>query len=142
MKCQQLMTENPSYCLATDTVDKAAQVMKDKHVGPVPVVENSQTRRVAGILTDRDIAVKVVAERRDPSRTAIDEVMSRDLVTCDPEDDVEKALEAMARHRLRRVLVVDQSGALRGIISQADVARRVSQPAKTGEVVREISRPS
>jgi CBS domain-containing protein len=142
MRCQELMTGNPSYCLKSDKVADAAQVMKERQVGPVPVVENTKTKKVAGILTDRDIAVKVVAEGRDPNETVIGEVMSRDVVTCRPEDDAQRAIDAMAEHRVRRILVVDGDGSLRGIISQADVATRVAPPETTGEVVREISRPS
>lgn len=141
MKCQEVMTENPSYCLTSDSVMQAARLMKGEHVGPVPVIEDPASKRVAGILTDRDITVKVVAEGRDPNSTPVREVMSTSLVTCKPDDDVDDALEAMKEHQVRRVLVVDDSHSLRGIISQADIATRLDKIKKTGEVVKEISQP-
>lgn len=139
MKCKDVMTTNVSCCLPTDAVSEAAHQMKDRRIGPIPVVESMASRKVRGILTDRDIAVKVVAEGRDPRTTPVSLVMTSNLVTCHPEDDVEGAMEAMTGQLVRRVLVVDELGILQGIISQADVATRVNNAKKTGEVVREIS---
>lgn len=141
MKCQDVMTQSPAFCLKTDPVSEAARLMRGEDVGPIPVVDDPDSRRVVGIVTDRDITVKVVAEERDPSSTAIQEIMTRDLVTCQPDDDIEDAIDAMSDHQVRRVLVVDSSTRLLGIISQADVATRVGKAKQTGEVVREISQP-
>jgi CBS domain-containing protein len=139
MKCKDVMTTNVSCCLATDPVSEAAHQMRDRQVGPVPVLDDLASRHVAGILTDRDIAVKVVAEGRDPDATPVSLVMTNELVTCHPEDDVDDAMEAMSHRLVRRVLVVDERGTLQGIISQADIATRVNNNKKTGEIVREIS---
>ena len=141
MKCKDVMTSDLSLCVGTDMVSGAARLMKEGAVGPVPVVEDLQSRKVEGILTDRDIAVKVVAEGHDPASTEVRDVMTRRLIACGPEDDIKAATEAMAREQVRRVLVVDQDGTLQGIISQADVARRIGDTRKTGSVVRDISRP-
>ena len=138
-KCSDVMTGNPVYALPDDTVEKVAQLMKKEDIGPVPVVDDEQNKRLVGIVTDRDLALKVVAEGRDPQTTKVEEVMTRKLITCRPDDDVESAMKAMAQYQLRRIPVVDDANRLVGIISQADVATRVDEPAKTAEVVKEIS---
>ena len=121
-KCSDVMTENPVYALPDDTVEKVAQLMKKEDIGPVPVVDDERNKRLVGIVTDRDLALKVVAEGRDPQTTKVEEVMTRKLITCRPDDDVESAMKAMAQYQLRRIPVVDEANRLVGIISQADVA--------------------
>jgi CBS domain-containing protein len=138
-KCSDVMTDNPVYALPDDTVEKVAQLMKKEDIGPVPVVDDERHKRLVGIVTDRDLALKVVAEGRDPQTTKVEEVMTRKLITCRPDDDVESAMKAMAQYQLRRIPVVDNDDRLVGIISQADVATRVDEPEKTAEVVKEIS---
>jgi CBS domain-containing protein len=138
-KCSEVMTMNPACCLPNDTVLQLAQMMKDKDIGPVPIIENEQTRRLVGIVTDRDLALKVVAEGRDARTTTAAEVMTRKVVSCHAEDDLQKALEAMSEHQLRRIPVVDNDFRIIGIIAQADVATRVDQPEKTAALVKGIS---
>jgi CBS domain-containing protein len=135
------MTTDLSCCVAEDTVDRAARIMRDGDVGPVPVVNNQSENRLVGIVTDRDIAIKVVAAGRDAQTTRVRDVMSENLVTCGPEDHYTEALDAMASNQVRRVLIVNGDGTLAGIISQADVARRSSEE-EVGEVVEEISEPA
>ena len=138
-KCNEVMTKNPVCCLPTDLVSKAAELMKSKDIGPVPIIENEQTRKLVGIVTDRYLALKIVAEGRDPKSTKAEAVMTRDVVTCRAEDDLQKALDAMSGHKLRRIPVVDNNNGIVGIIAQADVATRVDQPEKTAAMVRGIS---
>jgi len=138
-KCNEVMTKNPVCCLPSDTVSKVAGLMKSKDIGGVPIIENEQTKKLIGIVTDRDLALKIVADGRDPKSTKAEEVMTRKLITCRPDDDVESAMKAMAQYQLRRIPVVDNDDRLVGIISQADVATRVDEPEKTAEVVKEIS---
>jgi len=138
-KCSEVMTMNPACCLPNNTVLQLAQMMKDKDIGPVPIIENEQTRRLVGIVTDRDLALKVVAEGRDAGTTTAAEVMTRKVVTCHAEDDLQKALDAMSEHQLRRIPVVDNDFRIIGIIAQADVATRVDQPEKTAALVKGIS---
>jgi CBS domain-containing protein len=90
-------------------------------------------------VTDRDLALKIVAGGRDPKSMKAEEVMTRKVVTCRAEDDLQKALDAMSEHKLRRIPVVDNNNGIVGIIAQADVATRVDQPEKTAAVVRGIS---
>jgi CBS domain-containing protein len=106
-------------------------------VGSVPVVEEG---RLAGIVTDRDIVIRAVADRRDPQTVKVDEVASRDLVTVEPEEDLDEALALMARHQVRRLPVVEQ-GQLVGMLAPADVALEAKEK-KVGETVEEISKPT
>lgn len=137
--CAEVMTKNPVCCLPNDMVADAAKLMKNGNVGSIPVVENDQTRRLVGIITDRDLALKILAEGHDAKSTRVEAVMTRKLVTCQPEDDLQKALDAMAEHQLRRLPVVDADNKVVGIIAQADVAIRAHQPEKTAEMVKGIS---
>jgi CBS domain-containing protein len=133
------MTKNPVCCLPDDMAAKAAGLMKSGNIGSVPVIENEQTKKLVGIVTDRDLALKIVAEGRDSRSTKVADVMTGKVVTCGAEDDLQKALDAMAEHQLRRIPVVDNDNRILGIIAQADVATRVDQPEKTAEMVKEIS---
>jgi CBS domain-containing protein len=139
-KCDEVMTKNPVCCLPDDMVAKVAQLMKRENIGPIPVIENEQTQKLVGIVTDRDLALKIVAEGRDAKSTKVEAVMTRKVVTCRAEDDLQKALDAMSEHQLRRIPVVDNDNKIVGIIAQADVATRVNQPEKTAAMVKGISR--
>lgn len=137
--CSDVMTKNPVCALSGDTVANVAQLMKERDIGPVPIVEDKISKRLIGIVTDRDLALKVVADGRDPNTTMVRDVMTSDVVTCREDDEIETALDAMSSHQLRRILVVDRDDNLVGIIAQADIATRMNEPEKTGEVVKEIS---
>jgi CBS domain-containing protein len=140
MKCSEIMTPSPVYCLPTYSAYQVALLMKSEDVGSIPVVKNRQDRRLTGIVTDRDLALKVVAEGRDPYDTLVEDVKSLDIITCEAADDLDEVLKLMERYQLRRIPVVDSDHQLIGIISQADVATRIGEPEKTAEVVSEISR--
>jgi len=138
-KSRDIMTEDVVCCTSEDTVHEAAQLMKTEDIGPVLVVDNQQSRTLVGIVTDRDLALKVIADGRDPQTTRVGDVMSKKLVTCYADDDVEVAMKAMAQYQLRRIPVVEGNMRLVGIISQADIATRVNSPEETAEIVKEIS---
>lgn len=138
-KCNEVMTKNPVCCLPDTMVAEAAKLMKSKNIGSIPVIENEQTKKLVGIVTDRDLALKIVAEGLDAKSTKVGAVMTHKVVTCRADDDLQKALDAMAEHQLRRIPVVDNDDKVVGIIAQADVATRVNQPEKTAEMVKEIS---
>jgi CBS domain-containing protein len=135
------MTPDPTCCNSGDPVVNAAEIMKIEDVGAVPVVDAPDSRKLAGIITDRDIVLQVVAEGRDVRGVRIEEVMSRNPVTCRPDEDVQNALDRMAQHQVRRIPVVDGKGRVVGIISQADVLTRLDQPEKTAGVIEDISQP-
>ena len=138
-KCDEVMTKKTVCCLPDDMAAKAAQLMKRENIGSIPVIENEQTQKLIGIVTDRDLALTIVAEGRDAKNTKVEAVMTRKVVTCGAEDDVQKALDAMSKHQLRRIPVVDNDNKILGIIAQADVATRGNQPEKTAAMVKEIS---
>ena len=133
---RELMTSNPRSSQADKPVIEAAKIMRDEDVGLVPIVEGD---RLVGTLTDRDIAIRLVAEGKDPASTPVKDVASRDLVTVDPDQDLDEALRLMAQHQVRRLPVVEEDGKLVGVVAQADVARQ-SDDKKTGEVVERISK--
>lgn len=138
-KCRDVMTEELVFCTPGDAVSEVAKMMKREDIGPVLIVDSERSKTLVGIVTDRDLAIKVVGEGRDPKNTKVEDVMTRKLVTCHADDNIENALKAMAQYQLRRIPVVDENMKLVGIISQADVATRVDEPERTAEVVREIS---
>lgn len=140
MKCVEIMTKDPVCCLPSDTVQKAAQLMKNEDVGPIPVVDAEPTRKLIGIVTDRDLAIRVVAEGRDPRTTTVQQVMTTSAISCTADDDVRGALNAMEENQIRRIPVVDDNDRLIGIIAQADIATRINEPEKTAELVEEISK--
>ncbi|TMM24053.1 MAG: CBS domain-containing protein [Actinobacteria bacterium] len=130
------MTVNPCTIDADQTVAYAARMMRDEDVGLAPVVEG---QRLVGTLTDRDIAVRVVAEGKDPQVVKVREVASTDLVTVDPQQDLDEALRLMADHQVRRLPVVENEGRVVGVLAQADIAEE-AKPKKVGELVEEISK--
>jgi CBS domain-containing protein len=142
MKISEIMTKDPRSVSPDTPVSEAARLMKEEDVGLVPVVERvggAETRgRLVGVVTDRDIAIRVVAEGRDPQSTKVEEVASQNVVTVDPRQDLDEALRLMATHQLRRLPVVEEDGKLVGIVAQADVARHAGAK-QTGEVVEQIS---
>jgi len=141
-KCSEVMTGKPVCCLPDDVVSRAAKLMKVGNIGSIPVIESEQNMKLVGIVTDRDLALHIVAEGRDAKSTHVKAVMTGNVVTCLADDDLQKALDAMAQHQLRRIPIVDSESKLVGIIAQADVATRAHQPEKTAELVKEISQAS
>jgi CBS domain-containing protein len=132
---RELMTKVPRTVRPDNTVVDAARLMRDEDAGIAPIAEDD---RLVGVVTDRDIAIRVVAEAKDPGSTKVTEIASQNIVTIDPEQDLDEALRLMAQHQVRRLPVVEEDGKLVGILAQADVARH-AEPARTGKVVEEIS---
>lgn len=140
MTCGNVMTKDPSCCLPGDSVSTAARIMKQQDVGPVLVVGDHTGMRLVGIVTDRDIALEVVADGRDPYSTRVDSVMSSNPVTVRQDDDIEEAMKMMAEYQVRRIPVVDSEDRVVGIIAQADLAR-LGEDQQVGDLVEEISQP-
>jgi CBS domain-containing protein len=118
-RVKDVMTPNPQTLSVSATVREAAEAMRANDIGTV--IATNDEGRIAGILTDRDIAVRVVAEGRDPRATRIDDIASHDLVALSPQDPIERAVEAMRERALRRLPVV-QDGKVVGIVSLGDLA--------------------
>jgi CBS domain-containing protein len=133
---REVMTSNPCTIDADKDIAYAAKMLKDENVGIAPIVEGDQ---LIGVLTDRDIAIKVVAEGKDPKSTIVREIASKNVVTIDPQQDLDEALRLMAKHQVRRLPVVEEDGKIVGILAQADVALQ-GDDTKTGEVVEQISK--
>jgi CBS domain-containing protein len=133
-KIKDAMTANPCAIDADKPVAYAAKMMKDENVGFAPIVEGD---RLVGTLTDRDIAM-LVAEGKDPQTIQVREVAKTNLVTVEPEQDLDEALELMASHQVRRLPVVEQDLTLVGVVAQADVAKE-AKAKDVGEMVEDIS---
>jgi CBS domain-containing protein len=138
MKARDIMTANPRTVTPDESVTRAAEIMREADVGVVPVVEDTGSMRLAGLITDRDIAVRIVAEGRD-NKATVREIMSSGLATVRPDDDLDRVTELMKTEQVRRIPVCE-GDRLVGIIAQADVARE-GRDRKTGDVVEEISEP-
>src|SRR3954467_9495615 len=133
---RDLMSSNPCSIDSDKSIAHAAKMMRDEDVGLAPIVEGD---RLVGTVTDRDIAIRVVAEGKDPESTKVKEIASTDLVTVDPQQNLDEALRLMAQHQVRRLPVVEEDGRLVGVVAQADVARNADD-SRTGELVEEISK--
>lgn len=140
-KCSEVMTREPACCEPGETIGRAAEIMKSHDVGSVPVVDSHEDKKLVGIVTDRDIVVKVVAGRGDVARSTVRDAMTSNPAFCREDEDVEKAVRLMSDKQVRRMPIVDASGKLCGIIAQADVATRVNRDQTTGELVEAISEP-
>jgi CBS domain-containing protein len=130
------MSIDPRLIIPSDPIVEAARLMRDENGGSLPV---SDEGRLVGMLTDRDIAVRVVAEGRSPESTTVGEVFSPNPVAARPDQDLDEALQLMAQHQVRRLPVVEDDR-LVGILAQADVALEEKEK-KTGELVESISQP-
>lgn len=138
MKLGTLMTRQVEVVAPSASLRQAARMMRDHEIGPVPVVENG---RVVGILTDRDIAIRGVAEGRDPEKTTVADIMTRDVDCCQEDEDVEKAAKLMSDKQIRRLVVLDRERRLAGIVSLGDLALAAGSPAMVGAVLEDVSKP-
>jgi CBS domain-containing protein len=140
MKVQDIMTGEPRSVTPDSTAREAAQLMKEINAGVIPVVESTSSKKLVGVVTDRDIALRIVAEGKDAD-CRISEVMSAvDLKTCAHADDVDRVMETMSREQVRRIPIIDERGSLVGIVAQADIVRKADD-MKAERTVEEISQP-
>jgi CBS domain-containing protein len=133
---RDLMTPKPTTIQPSTPIIEAARSMKSEDVGSLPIVEGD---RLVGMITDRDIVIRGIAEGKDLQSTTVGELASRELTTVDPQQSLDEAARLMAQYQIRRLPVCEEDGRLVGIVAQADVAR-AGADAKTGEVVEQISR--
>jgi|SRR2546428_2365417 len=143
MKIKHVMTKDPTCCVPSDTAQRAASIMREQNAGVVPVIENEQSQTIAGVVTDRDLCMNVVAEGRDPKSTRVEECMTTTVVSCSPNDSVEKATDLMRENQIRRVPVIDAQRKLVGIVSMADVVGRSNvKTTETHETLKTVSAPT
>jgi CBS domain-containing protein len=133
--CSEVMTREPVCCEPEDPIVQVATTMKREDVGSVPVVDSREDKQLIGIVTDRDIVVKCIAEGGQIDRGTARDAMTPNPVFCREDDDVNKAVKLMSERQVRRMPIVDEAGRLTGIIAQADVATRVNRDETTGEPV-------
>lgn len=140
MKIQDVMTRDPRSVTPETSARDAACIMKDEDVGIIPVVD-AGSKRLVGVVTDRDLAIRVVAEGRNGDTRVRDVMSAGKLATCRPEADIDSAMETMASEQIRRVPIVDERGDLVGIVAQADIVRKAHDDRKAEKTVERISEP-
>lgn len=140
MQVKDVMTADPACCTADSSLQEVAKLMVDHDCGEIPVVASKETRKPIGVITDRDIVVRSVAKGNNPLDLTAADCMSEPCVTVTPEMSIEECGNILEANKIRRVPVVDQSGAVRGIIAVADIALRASGKV-TSDVVKEVSEP-
>ena len=143
MKARELMTPNPVFVTPEDPVSQAAQILRDRNVGSVPVVDNREKMKPQGIITDRDIVIRHIAEKHDHDCAVSAHMTKKPIETVDENADLASVMKAMKRSGVRRVLVAGEGGRLVGIIAQADLAVTDEVPrAEVAEMLQTISAPS
>lgn len=135
-KVHEVMTDSPRCVTPETPISEAARLMKSEDVGSLPILEGE---KVTGVVTDRDIVVRAVAEEKDPRGMPVREIASRELVTIRPDEDLSEALKLMASYQVRRLPVVDEDNRLVGVLSQADVATEAKEK-DFAQMVEGISR--
>jgi len=136
-KVRDVMTPNPKVVTADASVLEVARIMRDQDTGVVPVVDG---RKVIGLVTDRDIVVRALAEGKDCKTIRVSDVMSKGVRTVKEDASVDEVLNLMAKDEIRRLPVVNSNGELSGIVSMGDVARKTKKDDKVGKVVEDISK--
>jgi CBS domain-containing protein len=143
MTIREVMTRDPAFCSPSSSAQTAALVMQQKDTGILPVTEDAFSRKLVGVVTDRDLCLAVLVRGRDPSHVWVQECMTRDPVTCHPDEDISCALRRMRERQVRRIPVVDEAGNLKGIVSLGDLVRqRVVAPAELFEALEKICAPA
>jgi CBS domain-containing protein len=143
---RDLMTANPVCCTAQDRITDVARMMAEADCGALPVVESQQALHLCGMITDRDIVVRIVGRGLDPSGTMVQQAMSTDLVCIGPDAALEECVQLMAENQVRRIPVVDRDGLVLGILAQADLARASARQQELEEdladMIEEVSEPA
>lgn len=137
-KCSDVMTGEVDCCTPDTTVDQVAKLMKILNVGPIPIIETTKSRKLVGLVTDRDLVIRVLADGKEPQKVKVGEIMTTKPIVCSPDSKIDDALRLMERHQVRRIFIVDDSNQLIGIISEADIATRLRKPNKTAEFVEAV----
>jgi CBS domain-containing protein len=140
MKIQDIMSAEPSTVTPDTPITEAARLMKEHNVGMLPVVESEGSRRLVGVVTDRDITIRHVAEGH-LSDCPVREAMTDNVSTAKADENVERVMTLMAQEQVRRIPIVDERGDLVGVVSQADIVLEAGDDKKAEQTVEQISRP-
>ena len=138
MRVRDIMTANPICCAPDSSLQESAKLMAENDCGCIPVCEDG--KNPVGVITDRDVTCRVVAEGKDPRQLKAKDIMSTPIQAVSPETDVDECAKLMEQNRIRRVVVVENGGTCCGMVAQADLARHLSEN-EVAEVVREVSQP-
>ena len=141
MNIEALMTPNPACCTPETSIQDVARLMLQHDCGEIPVVAEKNSGGLIGVVTDRDIVVRLVARGEDVQGATAATCMTQPAVSLRPDAQVSDAIEMMQAHQVRRLPVVDAEGAVCGIVAQADLARWATSE-QTGDLVRDVSEPS
>jgi CBS domain-containing protein len=141
MKVSELMTQKPTCAPPDMELTKIAQLMEQHKVGSIPIVENKDSKKVIGVVTDRDIATRAVALGKNPLQMKASDIMSSPVVTVKQEDDIQDVARLMEKNMIRRVPVIDQNGNICGMVAQADIALKATDQI-TADFVQSVSKPT
>lgn len=137
---REVMTRDPVCCTPDARLSQVARMMVEQDCGAIPVVESERSRKLVGVVTDRDIVCRTVAEEKNPLEMTAESCMSTSVVTIAPEASIKECCQQMEQHQIRRIAVVDQSGSCCGLVAQADLAMKAPKE-EAAEVVEEVSQP-
>jgi CBS domain-containing protein len=140
MKIQDIMSVEPNTVTPDTPITEAARIMKDHNIGMLPVVESEGSKRLVGVVTDRDITIRHVAEGH-LSDCLVREAMTDNVSTCKADENVDRVMTLMAEEQVRRIPIIDERGDLIGVVSQADILLESGEATKAEATIEQISRP-
>ena len=141
MNIVELMTPNPACCTPDTAIEEVARLMRDHDCGEIPVVESDAASKLVGVVTDRDIVIRLIAQGQDVRTATAASCMTQPALSLPRDAQVSDAIEMMQAHQVRRLPIVDENGIVRGIVAQADLARWATSE-QAGDLVRDVSEPT
>ena len=141
MKIREIMSRDPACCVLTDTAQSVAKILCDRKIGSMPVVADQQSRKLVGVITDRDLCCSVIAQAMNPKTTTIENLITLFPLTCREGEDIETCERLMQEHQVRRIPIMDAEDRVIGIVAHADLALK-DKPERVSKTVAEISKAS
>ncbi len=138
IKCREIMSKNVSTAESNTSLQEVAKILKENDIGILPIVAD-ETNKLTGLITDRDIVVRAVADGKSVTETSVGDIMTTELFTAKPDDFAFEAVRTMGDKQVRRILIVDDENILQGIVSMADVALEMEDEKEIAETLEEIS---
>lgn len=138
MKVGEIMTSNPACCTPDTNLREVARLMVENDCGEIPIVDDQNSKKPLGVITDRDIVVRMLAQGHNPLERTARDAMTSPATTVTPETDLDECANVMERKQIRRVPVVDEAGRVTGMVAQADIVR-TARDQMAAELVREVS---
>lgn len=140
MKVLDVMTPNPKTCPPTASIRDVVQVMQQEDCGIVPIVDEND--QCLGVVTDRDICLQVILQGLDPKGTPVENIMSKNVLSCRPDHDLSQILQAMKDRAVRRIIVVDDNDCCCGIVTERDIALNSTSKEQVGDFVQKVTQPA